>query len=157
MSKFSKLALLILSVTTNVLTLHWPIIFNIIISSCACELRTDLVFLWINVSLMIQKINGKLDICPLISLCDIVSISSDTAKYRSVWRHIVMLNNNKHNKVCLEIKRKMSKLPIKISILNIRFVYIVVSKFDLKICGRINYKFGILYAAIPFFSAFISP
>ena len=54
-------------------------------------------------------------------------------------------------------KENVQITDIKISILNIRFVYIVVSKFDLKICGRIHYKFGILYAAIPFFSAFISP
>jgi hypothetical protein len=33
---------------------HWPIIFNIRVSSCACELRTELKFLWIKVSSVIQ-------------------------------------------------------------------------------------------------------
>ena len=33
---------------------HWLIIFNIRVSSCACELQTDLIFLWIKVSSVIQ-------------------------------------------------------------------------------------------------------
>ena len=38
-------------------TPHWPIIFNIRVSSCACELRTDLIFLWIKVSSVIQTLS----------------------------------------------------------------------------------------------------
>ena len=36
------------------MTSHWLIIFNIRVSSCACELQTDLIFLWIKVSSVIQ-------------------------------------------------------------------------------------------------------
>ena len=32
---------------------HWSIIFNIKVSSCTCELQTDLIFLWIKVSSVI--------------------------------------------------------------------------------------------------------
>ena len=47
------------------LTSHWPIIVNIRVSSCACELWTDLIFLWIKVSSVIQTfsvahIKGKM-------------------------------------------------------------------------------------------------
>ena len=40
------------------LTSHWRIIFNIRVSSCACELRTDLIFLWIKVSSVIQTLSA---------------------------------------------------------------------------------------------------
>jgi hypothetical protein len=40
------------------LTSHWLIIFNIRVSSCACELRTDLIFLWIKVSSVIQTLSA---------------------------------------------------------------------------------------------------
>jgi hypothetical protein len=32
---------------------HWSIIFNIKVSSCTCELQTELIFLWIKVSSVI--------------------------------------------------------------------------------------------------------
>jgi hypothetical protein len=38
---------------------HWLVIINIRVSSCTCELRTDLIFLWIKVSSVIQTISSS--------------------------------------------------------------------------------------------------
>jgi hypothetical protein len=40
------------------LSSHWPINFNIRISSCACEVQTDLIFLWIKVNSVIQTLSA---------------------------------------------------------------------------------------------------
>ena len=57
------------------LTSHWPIIFNIRVSSCAWELQTDLIFLWIKVSSVIQTfsvahIKGKMSNLPININCN---------------------------------------------------------------------------------------
>jgi hypothetical protein len=41
----------------------WPIISNIRVSSCACELRTDLIFLSIKVSSVIQTLSAQGHLC----------------------------------------------------------------------------------------------
>ena len=37
---------------------HWLIIFNIRVSSCPCEFRTDVIFLWIKISSGIQTLSA---------------------------------------------------------------------------------------------------
>ena len=63
MSRSSKLALCFYRWCQNVFDVtlsHWPIIFNIRVSSCACELWTDVKFFFIKVSSVIQTISAAL-------------------------------------------------------------------------------------------------
>jgi hypothetical protein len=65
---------------TEVIVFIGPIFFNITVSSCTCELRTDLIFLWIKVSSVIQTwsaihIKGKMSNLPINGFMNSVKIS----------------------------------------------------------------------------------
>ena len=70
------------------LTSHWHIIFNIRVSSSPCELRTDIIFLWIKVSSVIRTLSAalikwkmsNLQMMKMIGQCDVKHIMTSQIK-----------------------------------------------------------------------------